>query len=151
MRRGTKPTKAKVESKQPVTPKPPKSKDATVRDLEEQLAEAREQQAATSEILQVISRSPTDVQPVFDTIVRSASRLCAGHWAAAMRFDGELIHQAAQHNIGPAAAEFEDLFPCRPSPGLPLGRAILRRQLVHIPDAVEDAEIAPGVVRRARS
>ena len=43
-----------------------------------ELAEAREQQAATSEILRVISSSPTDVRPVFDTIVRSAVRLCKG-------------------------------------------------------------------------
>src|SRR5262249_27911649 len=90
-------------------------------------------------------------QQVFDTIVRSASRLCAGHWAVALRFDGELIHLAAQHNIGLAAAEFEDLFPCSPSRSLPLARAILERELVHIADAAEDPDLAPGVVRRARS
>jgi two-component system, NtrC family, sensor kinase len=124
------------------------------KELEErnrELTDSLDRQTSTADILRVISRSPTDIQQVFDTIVRSASRLCAGQWAAAMRFDGELIHLAAQHNIGPAAAEFEDLFPCRPSQGLPLGRAILNRELVHIPDAAEDPEIAPGVVRRARS
>ena len=57
-------------------------RDSLVADLQEQLdrqtrelADAREQQAATSEILRVISSSPTDVQPVFETIVRSAVRL----------------------------------------------------------------------------
>jgi GAF domain-containing protein len=116
-----------------------------------ELTDALDRQTSTADILRVISRSPTDIQQVFDTIVRSASRLCAGHWAAALRFDGELIHLAAQHNIGLAAAEFEDLFPCSPSRHLPLGRAILERELVHIPDAAEDPDIAPGVVRRARS
>ena len=60
-----------------------------------ELTEALEQQTATSEILRVISASPTDVQPVFDTIVRSAARLCDGVFGALYRFDGELIHLAA--------------------------------------------------------
>ena len=63
-----------------------------------ELNEAREQQAATSEILRVISSSPTDVQPVFDTIVRSAVRLCDGVIGAVNTFDGELIHSVALHN-----------------------------------------------------
>jgi hypothetical protein len=62
-----------------------RGRGSSAADLQEQLdrrnrelAEAREQQAATSEILRVISSSPTDVRPVFDTIVRSAVRLCNG-------------------------------------------------------------------------
>src|SRR5262245_57094816 len=52
---------------------------------------------ATSEILQVISRSPTDVQPVFDTIVESAFRLCESAFSVVYRFDGERLHFTAQH------------------------------------------------------
>jgi GAF domain-containing protein len=52
-----------------------------------QVTEALEQQTATAEILRVISSSPTDVQPVFDTIVRSAVRLCNGLSASLLRFD----------------------------------------------------------------
>jgi hypothetical protein len=59
------------------------------------LSEALEQQSATSEILRVISRSPSDVQPVFDTIVKSAVRLCGGLFSVLYRFDGELIHHGA--------------------------------------------------------
>ena len=59
------------------------------------LTEALEQQTATAEILRVISRSQTDVQPVFDTIVKSAVRLCDGLFSSLYHFDGELIHQVA--------------------------------------------------------
>jgi len=68
-----------------------------------------------------------------------------------MRFDGELIHLAAQHNMQPGAAELADLFPCQPSRRLPVGRAVVDRTLVHIPDATEDLELAPEVSQRARS
>ena len=67
---------------------------ARTRDLSELL----EQQTATSEILRVISASPSDIQPVVDTIARSALRLCTGHLSAVYRFDGDLIHCIAQHN-----------------------------------------------------
>ncbi len=120
-------------------------------DLTAALSEALDRETATSEILRVISSSPTDVQPVFDAIVRSASRLCSGHWAAAMRFDGQLIHLVAQHNMHPDAPSLDVLFPCPPSRRLPSARAIVDGQLVHIPDAEKDPDIAPDVARRARS
>ena len=67
-----------------------------------ELAEAREQQTATSEILRVISTSSTDVQPVFETIVRNAVSLCGSLFANVFRFDGELLHFVASHNVGPS-------------------------------------------------
>src|SRR5262249_61611917 len=67
----------------------------------EQLAEALERQTATSEVLQVISSSPTDVQAVFDTIVRSAVLLCGAMYGSAVRFDGELMHLVAGYNYTP--------------------------------------------------
>ena len=65
------------------------------------MTEALEQQTATSEILRVISRSPTDVQPVFDTIVRSAVRLCDGLFSALFQFDGELLHHGRPAQLHP--------------------------------------------------
>jgi GAF domain-containing protein len=70
-----------------------------------EVTEALEQQTATAEILRVISSSPTNLQPVFDAIVRSASRLCGGEYAIVTRYDGELLHLAAQYNPRPGTAE----------------------------------------------
>jgi hypothetical protein len=106
MGRRAKPAKAKAEARFPVAPKSRKNGAPTVRDLEKRLAEALkreaealEQQAATAEILRVISSSPTDVQPVVDIMAQSAVQLCDGLFAGVFRFDDELIHSAAhQHN-----------------------------------------------------
>ena len=105
------------------------------------LTETLEQQTATSEILRVISSSPTDVQPVFDTIAQSVVRLCDGLHAAVFRFDGELVHLAAHHNIAPEAlTEFERSFPARPSRQIVSARAILDHAVVHVPNIESDPE-----------
>ena len=70
-----------------------------------ELTESLEQQTATSEILRVISSSPTEVQPVFDTIVASAVRLCGARMGAAYRFDGQSMHLVAHHNYPPEVLE----------------------------------------------
>src|SRR6266568_4973986 len=83
---------------------------------------------ATSEILRVISSSPTDVQPVFDTIVRSAVTLCGGLFSTLFQFDGEMLHILAAHNTTPAALEaLHRAYPARPTRALVAGRAILDR------------------------
>ena len=64
-----------------------------------ELTEALEQQTATSEILRVISESPTDVQPVFDTIARAAVKLCEAGGSNVFTFDGKLLHLAAIHAV----------------------------------------------------
>ena len=78
------------------------------RDLEESL----EYQTATAEILGVISRSPTDVQPVFDAIAASALRLCGAKWSMVTRLDGEQLQLAALHNIDSQGIEaIRGIFP----------------------------------------
>ena len=112
--------------------------------------EALEQQTATSEILSVISRSPTDIQPVFDTIVSSAVRLCGGLYGFLSRFDGEWIHVAAQHNYTPEGLEaLTQMYPMRPGRLAATGRAILTRAVVHIEDALNDPEYARQDLARA--
>ena len=105
------------------------------------LTEALEQQTATSEILQVISRSPTDVQPVFDAILASAVKLCGGLFGGIYRYDGELVEAVAAHNFPPAVlAAFKRHFPMRPHRGVVAMRAILDCSVVHVPDLELDPE-----------
>jgi signal transduction histidine kinase len=105
---------------------------------------------ATSEILRVISSSPTDVQPVFDTIVRSAVRLCDGLFGALFQFDGELLHLVAQHNYTAEALETAHrIFPARPTRAFGAGRAILERAVVHLPEVEVDPEYQQQTLARA--
>src|SRR5262249_28298925 len=115
-----------------------------------QVTEALEQQTATSEILRVISSSPTDVQPVFDTIARSVVRLCAGHFSMLYRFDGERLHIVAHHNITTnALAWLRHVYLTQPPRALSAGRAILDGALVHIPDVELDPEFSQRALPRA--
>ena len=106
-----------------------------------ELSEAREQQAATSEILRVISRAPTDVQPTFDAIAASATRLCDALNALVFRFDGQLLHLAAHHNVSPDRLDaLQRIYPMPPSRGSVSGRSILSRVAVHVADIAQDRE-----------
>jgi PAS domain S-box-containing protein len=114
------------------------------------LTEALDQQTATGEILRVISSTPTDVQPVFDTIVQSAVQLCNGVFSALFRYDGELITQVAQRNFTAEGLEHvRRLYPTRPSRELGSSRAILERAIVHIPDVEADPEYRHHDLTRA--
>jgi signal transduction histidine kinase len=114
-----------------------------------ELSEALEQQTATSEILRVISGSPTDVQPVFDAIVRSAVRLSGGALGGVHRFDGELIHVSAHYNWRPEALrEADRIFPASVrSVDNVLSRAILSRTIVHVRDTEHDRDV-PSMTRQ---
>jgi signal transduction histidine kinase/putative methionine-R-sulfoxide reductase with GAF domain len=108
-------------------------------DVTSSLKEALEQQAATTEILRVISSSPTHIQPIFDAIASSAVRLCEARIATVFRFDGELIHLIAHHGYTPEALELRrGLFPAPPHAGSVTGRAILNHTVVHVPDVLTD-------------
>ncbi len=106
-----------------------------------QVTEALEQQTATSEILRVISESPTDVQPVFAAIAQSAMRLCDGHFCNVVRYDGDLLHLAAQAHVTAEGVEaMERIFPMRPSRTTVVGRVVLETAVVYLPDVQRDAE-----------
>jgi GAF domain-containing protein/anti-sigma regulatory factor (Ser/Thr protein kinase) len=115
---------------------------AAYRDLERTLSEALEQQTATSEILRVISSSPTDVQPVFEAIATAATTLCEADHAALFRFDGDLIHFAAQHGRTPEEiSAAQRAFPQPPRQHSVTGRAILAAAVVQIADVSRDPDL----------
>jgi GAF domain-containing protein len=98
-----------------------------------------EQQTATSEVLNVISRSKFELQPVFETIVASAVKLCNAQQGAVYRFDGELVHLAAPYNYPPAILEIlRRMYPRLPQPDQVSGRAILNKAVAQIEDMLAD-------------
>src|SRR5262249_13593340 len=99
-----------------------------------------DQQTATSEILRVISRSPTDVQPVFDAIVESAARLCEATFSVVfLHRDGQLVVGSMQGVDPDGVAALRRTFPRPAGREFAAGRAVLDRQLVHLSDATGDA------------
>jgi signal transduction histidine kinase/putative methionine-R-sulfoxide reductase with GAF domain len=109
-----------------------------------QVTEALDQQTATSEILRVISSSPTDVQPVFDTIVASAARLCDADFSAVARFEEGLLHLVAVNNMSPAeTAAYHTVFPRAPGRHFAVGRAFVDGRPVHIEDIEADPDYDP--------
>jgi two-component system, NtrC family, sensor kinase len=107
-----------------------------------ELTESLEQQTATGEILRVISGSPTDVQPVFDTIVASALSLCDGLYSGVYRLEGDSLRLVAHSQVAPEAAELlRQVSPRRLNRESLVARAILDREVVHVSDVDTDPEV----------
>ncbi|MGA9054112.1 MAG: GAF domain-containing protein, partial [Pseudolabrys sp.] len=118
-------------------------------DLQEKLAkrtreldEALQQQTATREVLSIIRRSPADAQPVFDAIVESAARLCDAVFSVVYLYEANLVRVAATKNFTPdATTQMNKLQQFkRPDRSHAGGRAILDREIVHVPDVRADPE-----------
>ena len=112
--------------------------------------DALEQQTATSEILRVISQSPTDVHPVFDAIAAAALTLCSGSLATLARFDGEFVDVAALASWKPEEAKsIRSLYPRQPDRDTAVTRAILTRAVVNIPEVERDADYTAQHIARS--
>jgi signal transduction histidine kinase len=102
--------------------------------------EALEQQAATSEVLKVISRSTFNLQTVLDTLVESAARLCEADLGAVTRQEGDVYRQVASYGYPPELVEFMRTHSIELGRGTITGRTALERKVVQIPDILSDPE-----------
>jgi two-component system, NtrC family, sensor kinase len=103
--------------------------------------DALERQTATSEILRVISQSPRDVRPVFDSICKSAVRVCEARYGAVFRVDRDLVHLMAHHNFNETSlALLQSNYPMAPDLGHVSGRAIIAGAPIQVPDILDDRE-----------
>jgi GAF domain-containing protein len=110
-----------------------------------ELAEAREQQTATSEVLQIISSSPGELEPVFQAILANATRLCEAGFATLVLSEEDQFRRVGLYNAPPAFAEYVRRIPMvRPHPESALGRTALTKQVVQI----NDTKAAPAYLER---
>ena len=150
---GRRSNRAKGNAKRAAPRKAQKPADARVRDLEKrfaeavgqletrdrELAEAQEQLTATSEILRVISSSPTDYQPVFDTIVRRAGVVCGAVDAILWTVDGDELVVRAHHGPIPATIGAR-----QPMEGSVAGGAACEARIIHVEDLTQADEFPVG-------
>ena len=112
-------------------------------DIASELQEAREVQAAMSAIMRAISRSSFELNPLLESIIESAMRLCRAKHGAIFRRDGEVYRWAAGRGLEPAYRDLEMHNVIRPGPETVVGRAAMSCKTVQIADAWNDAEYVP--------
>jgi GAF domain-containing protein len=123
-----------------VRPIPLARQETEVVRLTRELDDAREQQAATVEVLKIISTSPAELQSVLEVVVRSAARFCQANDATIYELDGQDLRIAA--HWGTVPQEVGIRFPC--VRGQVAGRAVLERKPVHVIDLQAEADEFPG-------
>jgi GAF domain-containing protein/CheY-like chemotaxis protein len=109
-----------------------------------ELSESLEQQTATSEVLQVISSSPGELQPVFDAMLANATRICEAKFGTLYLRDGDAFRAASLHNAPHAFAEDRKDRLIRPGPGAALGRLLRTNRVAHIADVTKERAYIEG-------
>ncbi len=112
--------------------------EARIAALTAELREAREQQTATADVLQVINSSPGNLAPVFDAMLERAMRLCDAAFGVMQGYDGERFYPRALRGVPPAYAEFLMRVPLKFSPDTALGRIEAGEEFVHFADVAVD-------------
>src|SRR5262252_8791685 len=123
-KRAVKKPKAKASGPKESRPK----QTQVIEQLKRERDEAQEQLSAASHILRVIASSPTDIQPVLDSVAENAARLCAADDAQILRIEGDVLTRAASYGSHQTAET-------RPiTREIAVGRAVIDRQTVHVHD-----------------
>ena len=113
-----------------------------IQDKNRELTESLEQQTATSQVLGVISSSPRDLQPVFESMLANATRLGSSDYGAIFRFDGQVFSLTTAQYVSPHMTVLADrTFP--PDSTTAVGRVGLEKKIVHIPDVSADPNWNP--------
>src|SRR5262249_17346866 len=116
-----------------------------LRQRTDDLSEALEQQTATSEVLQVISSSPGELQPVFQAMLASATRICGAKFGMLSLYEADCFHAVAHHNVPPPLADHRRLHPVfRPGPSTVLGGVAATKQTAHISDITAEQAYIEG-------
>ncbi len=158
---GRKPPKARDrKATKPSRRKPANVRASSVAKLQErldrrtrELNEALEQQKATAEVLRVISSSPSDLEPVFQAVLKNAVRSCGAKFGTLFRFENEAFAPIAQFGVPPALVEFQrQRGPFQPPAGTPLHRIQQTGDVIRIADgSAEAVQGAPAKFGGARS
>ena len=151
MRRRSRPGGKPINGRRRKTPEPkharravprsnssPSGEEKEVARLGRELREALEQQTATSQVLQVISSSPGDLQPAFTTMLENAARICDANFGNIFRWDGNALYLVATHNVPLAFAQHRARVPFRPNQDNPIGEMLAANAVVHVADLAED-------------
>jgi PAS domain S-box-containing protein len=123
----------------------------SLKEREREVSEALDYQTATSQVLSVISASPNDLQPAYETIVQSVTRLCESKFASLFLYEGQMLravaHQGATREF---AAQLNSVsFP--PSRGTTTRMAALERRMIHVPDLLADPAFTPTPAHRTEN
>ena len=125
-----------------------KQLEARTRELaeaREHLAEALEQQTATSEVLQVISSFPGDLEPVFQSVLEKATRICNAQFGNLYLCEGDAFRIVAMHGAAPRMSRLANTIQLFDRPGLALGRVAITKQLAHIADIKTTRSYISGI------
>ena len=116
-----------------------------LRQRTDDLTESLEQQTATSEVLRVISSSPGELEPVFQSMLENATRICEAKFGNLLLYDGDAFRLTAVYGAPPAWAEEHRRNPIfRPTPDIPLGRVAATKRVVHVADVAREPSYAAG-------
>jgi GAF domain-containing protein len=111
-----------------------------------ELSDALERQAATDEVLRIISSSPGELDPVFKAMLKNATRVCGAKFGVLFRYDGGLFHPTAMLDVPPAFADFlvrQGAFP--PLPGRQFGRLCQTKSVIHVADVASEPGPPPSL------